>query len=86
MIFALLKQAGMEGCSQRYSEFFPNNSKTSSDNWIQIRNANKHYIDKVTVKVNGKEVKSMNLDKQSSATSQVIEIDLPDLKKTIRLK
>jgi len=38
------------------------------------------------VKVNGKEVKSMNLDKQSSATSQVIEIDLPDLKKTIRLK
>jgi hypothetical protein len=33
------------------------------------------------VKVNGKKVKSMNLDKQSSAASQVIEINLPDLKK-----
>jgi len=47
----------------------------------KVRNANKHYIDKITVKVNGKEVKLMTLDKQSSAASQVIEIDVPDLKK-----
>lgn len=47
----------------------------------KVKNVNKHYIDKITVKVNGKEVKSMTLDKQSSAASQVVETDLPDLKK-----
>jgi hypothetical protein len=38
------------------------------------------------VKVNGKEVKSMSLDKQSSSASQVIEIDLPDLKKNDQIE
>jgi desulfoferrodoxin (superoxide reductase-like protein) len=47
----------------------------------RVRNANKHYIDQIVVKVNGKEVKTFQLDKQTSTSSQVSEIELPDLKK-----
>ena len=93
MIFTLLKQTAIEKCLPCYPEIFPKNSQitfsdlTYRDGKLKIealhkvKNVNKHYIDKITVKVNGKEVKSMTLDKQSSAASQVVETDLPDLKK-----
>lgn len=47
----------------------------------KVRNSNNHFIDQVTVKVNGKELKTIRLDKQTSTASQLLEIDLPDLKK-----
>ena len=47
----------------------------------KVRNANNHFIDQVVVKVNGKELKTIRLDKQTSTASQLLEIELPDLKK-----
>jgi len=47
----------------------------------KVRNTNNHFIDQVVVKVNGKELKTIRLDKQTSTASQLLEIELPDLKK-----
>mgnify|MGYP007069026472 FL=1 len=47
----------------------------------KVRNASNHFIDQVVVKVNGKEMKTIRLDKQTSTASQLVEIELPDLKK-----
>ncbi|HAL65090.1 MAG TPA: hypothetical protein DCP10_05945 [Bacteroidales bacterium] len=47
----------------------------------RVKNANKHYIDEIVVKVNGEEVKTLQLNKQTSTSSQVSEIELPDIKK-----
>lgn len=47
----------------------------------KVRNASNHFIDQVVVKVNGKELKTIRLDKQTSTASQLVEIELPDLKK-----
>lgn len=47
----------------------------------KVRNANNHFIDQAVVKVNGKEVKTIRLDKQTSTTSQLLEIELHSLKK-----
>lgn len=46
----------------------------------KVRNASNHFIDQVVVKVNGKELKTIRLDKQTSTASQLVEIELPDLK------
>lgn len=47
----------------------------------RVRNANKPYIDQIVVKVNGEEVKTLQLNKQTSTSSQVSEIEIPDIKK-----
>lgn len=47
----------------------------------RVRNANKPYIDQFVVKLSGEEVKTLQLDKQTSTSSQVSEIKLPDIKK-----
>jgi len=46
-----------------------------------VKNPSSHFIDQMVVKVNGKEGKTINFKKQSSGTSQVTEIAMPNLKK-----
>jgi desulfoferrodoxin (superoxide reductase-like protein) len=54
--------------------------KLTVDASHKVLNPNTHYIDQIVVKVNGQEVQKVKLDKQTSKSSQVSTLDLPNLK------
>lgn len=46
-----------------------------------VNNVEKHFIDLITISVNGKEVKVINLQKQSDKSEELIEIEVPQITK-----
>lgn len=52
------------------------------------KDVSKHYIDQVIVLVDGKEVKTIKLQKQTNAQAAILEIELPGIKagSTIEVK
>jgi hypothetical protein len=46
----------------------------------KVKDVTKHYIEKITIAVNGKEAKTLKLNKQSSNAEELQAIDLPGLK------
>jgi len=51
-----------------------------------VKDINKHYIDKITISVNGEEFKVLEYKAQTSEASHKVEIKLPDLKKGDKVK
>lgn len=51
-----------------------------------VKDPAKHYIKKIVIKVDNKEVKVLDLDQQSSSISEVTEFALPDLKKGAKIQ
>ena len=45
-----------------------------------VKDVTKHYIEKISITVNGKETKTLNLKKQSSNAEELETVDLPGLK------
>jgi len=46
-----------------------------------VNNPDKHYIDQITIYVNGKDVKVIDLKKQSDKKSEIIEVEVPQIVK-----
>lgn len=46
-----------------------------------VSNVNNHYIDQITVNVDGKDVKTITFTKQTSAESEYLELSIPEIKK-----
>jgi hypothetical protein len=44
------------------------------------KDSTSHYINKITIKVDGKEFKVVEVKSQSSASEEVIEVEMPDVK------
>lgn len=45
-----------------------------------VKNVNTHYIDLISIKVDGKEVKVIKPTKQSSAQAETQEVEIPEIK------
>jgi sulfur carrier protein ThiS len=54
--------------------------KLKVEAYHKVKDMSDHYIIKIVVEVNGKEVVSKGFAKQSSLEEQVIEIELPEIK------
>lgn len=52
----------------------------------KVKDVTKHYIELVTIKVDGKEVKKIQLKAQSSPEAAVIDVPLPDLAKGTQIE
>lgn len=52
----------------------------------KVKDVTKHYIELVTVKINGKEIKKIPLKEQSSPEAAVVEVTLPDLPKGTQIE
>jgi hypothetical protein len=44
-----------------------------------VQNVEKHYIDLISVSVNGKEVKTINLQKHSDKKGELVEVEIPQI-------
>lgn len=51
----------------------------------KVRN-DKHYIDLITIKADGKVIKTIKPEKQSSLQSEVVEVSLPGLSKGTKIE
>lgn len=53
-----------------------------------VKDVNSHYIDLITITIDGKDVKEIKLTKQSSNLAETLEVDLPGIKpgSTIQVK
>ena len=52
----------------------------------KVRDVTTHYIDLITIKANGKEIKTIKPQKQSSLQSEVVEVSLPGLAKGTKIE
>ncbi|MCE5332573.1 MAG: hypothetical protein LLF95_10620 [Bacteroidales bacterium] len=52
----------------------------------KVRNVTNHYIDLITIKADGKEIKAIKPEKQSSLQSEVVEVSLPGLSKGTKIE
>jgi dissimilatory sulfite reductase (desulfoviridin) alpha/beta subunit len=52
----------------------------------KVRNVTKHYIDLITIKADGKVIKTIKPEKQSSLKSEVVEVSLPGLSKGTKIE
>ncbi len=52
----------------------------------KVRNVTNHYIDLITIKADGKEIKTIKPEKQSSLQSEVVEVSLPGLNKGVKIE
>lgn len=50
-----------------------------------VKDVKAHYIDQIIINVDGKEVKTIKLKQQSSANSQVEQVNLPNLTKGTKI-
>lgn len=48
-----------------------------------VKNVDKHFIDLITILVDGKQVKELTLQKQSSKSGEIVELQLPEIKKGV---
>ena len=51
-----------------------------------VKNVTKHYIESITISVNGDEIKVLEYKSQSSEASHDVEIELPELKNGDKVK
>lgn len=49
----------------------------------KVKNVEEHYIDKIVISVNDKEVKTIKPTKQTSLASDVQEVSVPEIKKGV---
>ncbi len=52
----------------------------------KVRNVTNHYIDLITIKADGKVIKTIKPQKQSSLQSEVVEVSLPGLSKGTKIE
>lgn len=52
----------------------------------KVKDVTTHYIDLITIKANGKEIKTIKPQKQTSTQSEVVEVSLPDLAKGTKIE
>ncbi|MGB4415412.1 MAG: hypothetical protein WBI53_11075 [Paludibacter sp.] len=52
----------------------------------KVRNVTKHYIDLITIKADGKVIKTIKPQKQLSLQSEVVEVSLPGLSKGTKIE
>ena len=55
------------------------NKTLKVDVFHSVKNTEKHYIDMITIEVNGKEVKSLKFLKQSNKNGEIAEVIIPEM-------
>ncbi|MBP1645818.1 MAG: hypothetical protein H6Q16_1393 [Bacteroidetes bacterium] len=63
-----------------------NNNVLSIEAIHPVKDVKTHYIDQITISVDGKDVKTIKVKQQSSTSSQVEQVSLPNITKGVKIK